>query len=65
MKLIWYKSSMLFTVCVSLSLTAVVSKHFNASVLTNPLLYHLWFTFSELLGKLMYCKIKGPHPAKS
>lgn len=62
-KFIWYKSNTLFTVFVPLLLTTVVSKHFNASVLTNPL-YYLWFTFSEPLGKLMYCKIKGPHPTK-
>ena len=54
----------LFTVFVSLFLDNVVSAHFNASVLTNPL-YYLWYTFSEPRGKSKYCKIKGPHPAKS
>lgn len=45
MKLFWYKPNTLFTIFVSLLLTTVASKHFNASVLTNPL-YYLWFTRS-------------------
>lgn len=45
---------------MSLLLTTVASKPFNAFVITNPL-YYLYFTSSEPLGKLMYCKIKVSH----